>query len=151
MKSNSADNAVNSLSVVLSRRDWENPICTQYQRLPAHPPFNSWRNTQDAQNDRPSLQRISLNGVWAFSYFSQPEQVPESWRHADLDDADALQVPSNWQMAGYDAPIYTNITYPIPVNPPFVPQQNPTGCYSLAFSVDDAWLAQGQTRVILTA
>ncbi|MDN6549601.1 MAG: beta-galactosidase, partial [Enterobacterales bacterium] len=148
MKSNSADNAVNSLSVVLSRRDWENPICTQYQRLPAHPPFNSWRNTQDAQNDRPSLQRISLNGVWAFSYFSQPEQVPESWRHADLDDADALQVPSNWQMAGYDAPIYTNITYPIPVNPPFVPQQNPTGCYSLAFSVDDAWLAQGQTRVI---
>ena len=83
MKSNSADNAVNSLSVVLSRRDWENPICTQYQRLPAHPPFNSWRNTQDAQNDRPSLQRISLNGVWAFSYFSQPEQVPESWRQAD--------------------------------------------------------------------
>ena len=148
MTPNPADNAFSSLSVVLSRRDWENPICTQYRRLPAHPPFNSWRNTQDAQSDRPSLQRISLNGVWAFSYFNQPEQVPESWRHADLDDADALQVPSNWQMAGYDAPIYTNITYPIPVNPPFVPQQNPTGCYSLAFSVNDAWLEQGQTRVI---
>jgi beta-galactosidase/beta-glucuronidase len=39
--------------------------------------------------------------------------------------------------AGFDTPIYTNVTYPIPVNPPFVPQENPTGCYSLTFEVDD--------------
>lgn len=51
-------------------------------------------------------------------------------------------------MYGYDAPIYTNVTYPIPVNPPFVPSDNPTGCYSLTFTVDDAWLREGQTRII---
>ncbi|PVZ79476.1 beta-galactosidase [Serratia sp. S1B] len=137
-----------SLSAVLSRRDWENPACTHYHRLPAHPPFHSWRNEQDARDDQPSAQLISLNGVWQFSYFSQPEQVPETWLHDDLDSADEMRVPSNWQMAGYDAPIYTNVTYPIPVNPPLVPEQNPTGCYSLTFNVDDGWLTQGQTRII---
>ncbi|MBL5829090.1 beta-galactosidase [Serratia fonticola] len=137
-----------SLSAVLSRRDWENPACTQYRRLPAHPPFQSWRNEQDAREDRASAQSASLNGTWKFSYFSQPERVPETWLQNDLDNADEIQVPSNWQLAGYDAPIYTNVTYPIPVNPPFVPVENPTGCYSLTFNLDDGWLAQGQTRII---
>ncbi len=45
-------------------------------------------------------------------------------------------------------PIYTNVTYPIPVNPPYVPAQNPTGCYSLTFYIDDIWLDEGQTRII---
>ncbi|VEI68955.1 Beta-galactosidase [Serratia fonticola] len=137
-----------SLSAVLSRRDWENPACTQYRRLPAHPPFQSWRNEQDAREDRASAQSASLNGTWKFSYFSQPERVPETWLQSDLDNADEIQVPSNWQLAGYDAPIYTNVTYPIPVSPPFVPVENPTGCYSLTFNLDDGWLAQGQTRII---
>ncbi|OMQ21868.1 beta-galactosidase [Serratia oryzae] len=137
-----------SLSAVLSRRDWENIACTQYRRLPAHPPFQSWRNEQDAREDKASAQYRSLNGTWKFSYFSQPEQVPEAWLQHDLDSADELPVPSNWQLAGYDAPIYTNVTYPIPVNPPFVPAKNPTGCYSLTFNVDDSWLAEGQTRII---
>ncbi len=51
-------------------------------------------------------------------------------------------------MDGYDAPIYTNVTYPIPVNPPYVPAKNPTGCYSLTFNIEDAWLDEGQTRII---
>jgi beta-galactosidase len=61
-----------------------------------------------------------------------------------------MPVPSNWQMQGFDTPIYTNVTYPIAVNPPFVPQENPTGCYSLTFDVDEQWLANGQTRIVLT-
>ncbi|WP_261461978.1 sugar-binding domain-containing protein, partial [Serratia fonticola] len=84
-----------SLSAVLSRRDWENPACTQYRRLPAHPPFQSWRNEQDAREDRASAQSASLNGTWKFSYFSQPERVPETWLQSDLDNADEIQVPSN--------------------------------------------------------
>nr|VXZ92888.1 Beta-galactosidase [Klebsiella pneumoniae] len=52
-------------------------------------------------------------------------------------------------MHGYDAPIYTNVTYPIAVNPPYVPTENPTGCYSLTFNVDESWLQEGQTRIIL--
>ena len=51
-------------------------------------------------------------------------------------------------MHGYDAPIYTNVTYPITVNPPFVPTENPTGCYSLTFNINESWLQEGQTRII---
>ncbi|CAM9737032.1 unnamed protein product, partial [Ectocarpus fasciculatus] len=66
-------------------------------------------------------------------------------------------VPSCWQMQGYDVPIYTNIQYPFPVNPPTVPSDNPTGCYRLEFSLPDAWgtpsgggrTAVEQRRVIL--
>ncbi len=65
----------------------------------------------------------------ALCLFPAPEAVPESWLECDLPDADTVVVPSNWQMHGYDAPIYTNVTYPITVNPPFVPAENPTGCY----------------------
>ena len=64
--------------------------------------------------------------------------LPESWLTSDLPQADTINVPSNWQMDGYDAPIYTNVTYPIPVNPPYVPAQNPTGCYSLTFHIEVA-------------
>ncbi|KQN51244.1 beta-D-galactosidase [Serratia sp. Leaf50] len=140
--------ALNPLSAVLARRDWENPVCTQVNRLPAHPPFQSWRNAEEAKVDSVSPSLRSLNGVWKFSYFTRPEAVPAEWLEADLPHADDLQVPSNWQMSGYDAPIYTNVRYPIPVDPPFVPEGNPTGCYSLTFSVDSAWRDQGQTRII---
>ncbi len=137
-----------SLAAVLHRRDWENPGVTQLNRLEAHPPFYSWRNADDAHAGRDSSQKRSLNGQWKFSWFPSPEAVPESWLASDLPQADTINVPSNWQMDGYDAPIYTNVAYPIPVNPPFVPAENPTGCYSLTFCIDDAWLQQGQTRVI---
>lgn len=143
-----AGNPAASLAAVLARRDWENPGVTQLNQLPAHPPFHSWRAAEDARDDILSTSLRSLNGRWQFSYFACPEEVPESWLHEDLADADEIPVPANWQMLGYDAPIYTNVTYPIPVNPPFVPQENPTGCYSLNFNVDDAWLAEGQTRLV---
>lgn len=137
-----------SLSDILVRRDWENPVVTSLHRLDAHPPFASWRSETAARDEIASPSLRSLNGQWTFSYFSQPEAVPQSWLLQDLPDADALPVPANWQMHGYDAPIYTNVQYPIPVNPPCVPRDNPTGCYSLTFSVDDSWLASGQTRII---
>nr|CDG15339.1 lacZ alpha [Cloning vector pVv3] len=60
------DNRVISLAlaVVLQRRDWENPGVTQLNRLAAHPPFASWRNSEEARTDRPSQQLRSLNGEW---------------------------------------------------------------------------------------
>jgi hypothetical protein len=51
-----------ALAVVLQRRDWENPGVTQLNRLAAHPPFASWRNSEEARTDRPSQQLRSLNG-----------------------------------------------------------------------------------------
>ncbi len=137
-----------SLPQILSRRDWENPQITQYHRLEAHPPFHSWRDVESAQKDRPSPQQQTLNGLWSFSYFTQPEAVPEHWVRCDLAEAKPLPVPANWQLHGYDAPIYTNIQYPIPVNPPRVPDLNPTGCYSRDFTLEPSWLASGKTRII---
>ena len=137
-----------SLSQLLTRRDWENPVVTSLHRLDAHPPFASWRSEEAARDDRPSAAQRSLNGTWNFSYFSRPEAVPEGWLQQDLPDAASLPVPANWQMHGYDAPIYTNVQYPIAATPPCVPQENPTGCYSLTFNLDDSWPETGQTRVI---
>ena len=137
-----------TLSALLARRDWENPGVTQWQRLAAHAPFHSWREEKQARDEMPSSSRRSLNGTWRFNYFAAPEQVPPAWIVEDCADAVAMPVPSNWQMQGFDTPIYTNVTYPVPVNPPFVPQENPTGCYSLTFEVDPAWLRHGQTRIV---
>jgi len=132
----------------LSLRYWENPAITQINRLPCHPPFASWRNSDQARHDHPSPALRSLNGEWTFRYFIQPEFVPDSWIDADLPQSDLLSVPSNWQLSGYDAPVYTNVQYPIPVDPPYVPAENPTGCYSLTFDCTDEWLQSGQTRII---
>ncbi|WP_410700088.1 beta-galactosidase [Citrobacter farmeri] len=137
-----------SLAAVLARRDWENPGVTQLNRLEAHPPFASWRDAAEARDNHPSSSVRSLNGAWKFNWFASPEAVPERWRLSDLDNADTIDVPSNWQMHGYDAPIYTNVTYPIPVNPPYVPHENATGCYSLTFTISEAERRDAQTRII---
>jgi len=137
-----------TLQQLLSMRHWENPAVTQLHRLPAHPPFASWRDRDDARQDRPSPAVQSLNGEWNFSYYPRPEAVPDEWLLGELPQSDRLNVPANWQMAGYDAPIYTNVQYPIPVDPPRVPVDNPTGCYSLTFECHPAFLTEGQTRII---
>ncbi len=136
------------LAQCLARRDWENPAVTSLHRLAAHTPQSSWRDLDAARKELPSDSVVSLNGDWQFSYFAAPEMVPEAWLQADLPDSNVLPVPSNWQMHGYDIPIYTNIKYPFPCTPPFVPKENPTGCYSTTFDVSAEWLSAGQTRVI---
>ena len=136
------------LAQCLARRDWENPAVTSLHRLAAHTPQSSWRDLDAARKELPSDSVVSLNGDWQFSYFAAPEMVPEAWLQADLPDSNVLPVPANWQMHGYDIPIYTNIKYPFPCTPPFVPKENPTGCYSTTFDVSAEWLSAGQTRVI---
>lgn len=137
-----------TLNTLLARRDWENPVVTHWNRLPMHVPLRSWRDVADAAQESDSPSWRLLNGEWQFSFYSAPEAVPASWIEEDSASAVAMPVPSNWQMQGFDTPIYTNVTYPIPVTPPFVPAENPTGCYSLTFDADAAWLVSGQTRII---
>ena len=84
-----------TLAAILGRRDWENPAVTQLNRLPARPPFSSWRDALAARDDSSSESLRRLNGEWQFSYFTQPECVPESWLEVDLADAQTLPVPSN--------------------------------------------------------
>ena len=89
------------------------------------------------RSDAPSL---SLNGEWAFRYALRADG-PLDFVAADFDDSawDTLPVPSHWQLHGYGAPAYTNVRYPFPVEPPYVPDENPTGDYRVAFSVPSSW------------
>ncbi|CAO1943068.1 unnamed protein product [Urochloa humidicola] len=83
----------------------------------------------------------SLSGYWKFLLAPSAESVPEKFHDAHFDDSnwEALPVPSNWQMHGFDRPIYTNVTYPFPINPPFVSTDNPTGCYRTVFHIPKEW------------
>lgn len=130
------------------RRDWENPGVLQINRLPAHPPFSSWRSLADARADNASARRLTLNGEWQFIWLPCPEALPDGWEQQDPPGCQPLAVPGNWQLAGFDRPVYTNVRYPIPVTPPQVPDLNPTGCYSRHFTLPDEWRESGQTRII---
>ncbi|KAF3778694.1 Beta-galactosidase [Nymphaea thermarum] len=65
------------------------------------------------------------------------------WRkrdaHVPLQCHDTVEVPSNWQMHGFDRPIYTNTLYPFPLDPPNIPVDNPTGCYRRRFTLPKEW------------
>lgn len=71
---------------------------------------------------------VSLNGQWEFSFYPR-----------DYDDTPAcvgtIDVPSCWQCRGYEKPGYTNVVYPHPVDPPYVPSDNPMGVYRRTFTV----------------
>lgn len=136
-----------SLDDIINRQDWNNLSVLSMNKLDTHPKFHSWRNKQSAKNNADSSAIISLNGDWFFSYYQNPKQVPVSWLKKEI-DKNTIPVPSNWQLHGYDAPVYTNIRYPFPYNPPFVPEDNPTGCYSRYFKIDKKWLNKGDTRII---
>ncbi|HCB0595774.1 TPA: beta-galactosidase [Klebsiella quasipneumoniae subsp. similipneumoniae] len=133
---------------VLAREDWQNQTITHLNRLPAHPAFASWRDELAARDNRPSPRRRQLDGEWQFAYARSPFAVDAQWLTQDLPGSRGTPVPSNWQMEGYDAPIYTNVRYPIDTIPPRVPEDNPTGCYSLHVAIDDAWRTDGQTQII---
>ncbi|MDD4367366.1 MAG: glycoside hydrolase family 2 TIM barrel-domain containing protein [Oscillospiraceae bacterium] len=85
----------------------------------------------------------SLSGLWQFRYFSRPEDVPGAFVQTDFEGNgfDTLPVPSCWQMHGYDHHQYTNVRYPFPFDPPFVPQDNPCGAYFRDFELDAAELS----------
>lgn len=83
----------------------------------------------------------SLNGDWRFSYYKHPAYVPEDVEAADYSDTDwaMIPVPSCWQMHGYDQAVYANVKYPIPVDRPHIPAENPVGVYRMQFDMDASW------------
>ena len=129
-------------------RFWQTPEVTSQNRLPAHTPLSSWRNEEDALDDLSSSSRISLDGDWQFTLFDRPEDVPERWARIGLENEAVVTVPGNWQLQGFDHPIYTNVKYPFPCKPPLVPEDNPTGCYSKVFKLAESLEAGGKTRII---
>ena len=88
-----------------------------------------------------SQKKISLNGEWNFKYVDAPELSPEGFEQSRACEGwDKIDVPSVWQLRGYDKMHYTDVLYPFPVNPPYVPDENPTGIYKKTVVLDEQWM-----------
>ncbi|MDD3195037.1 MAG: glycoside hydrolase family 2 TIM barrel-domain containing protein [Paludibacter sp.] len=127
-----------------SQYDWENPSVFQINREPARADFIPYADVNSAIADE--YQRspwfLSLNGTWKFFWSPAPAQRPEKFymNNFDVSAWDDLQVPSNWELKGYGIPIYTNVTYPFPKNPPHIPHyDNPVGSYKRNFTIPSSW------------
>jgi len=77
----------------------------------------------------------NLNGSWKFLFLEAPELSPFGFEKPDFDDGawEDIEVSSHWQLKGHGRPHYTDLYYPFPVRPPFVPRANPTGIYRRQF------------------
>jgi beta-galactosidase len=142
-------------------RDWENPEVFNINREDPHATLISFPDEQTAMEaiKSNSPNYISLDGIWKFNCVKSPDQRPFWFFKDDYDTRDwkDIEVPSNWQMKGYDVRIYTNITYPFwkyadvfgargadnnkyVKAPPFIPHDwNPVGSYKRNFKIPSDW------------
>ena len=113
------------------KKRWEDHLLEQIGRREARTSFY-----------RDSSARLTLNGEWKFLYREAPELSPDGFmnKQADIDGWDTIDVPSVWQLRGYDRMHYTDVLYLFPVNPPYVPTENPTGIYKRTFELTEEWL-----------
>jgi beta-galactosidase len=84
---------------------------------------------------------LDLDGAWRFRLAPRADVDTDGFEHPDFDDAgwDTLAVPSHWQLRGYGSPAYTNVDFPFPIDPPYVPDENPTGDYRRDFDLPPDW------------
>jgi beta-galactosidase len=127
--------------------DWEDPRVFERNRRTAHVPLAAYADAASALTcDRTASSYVaSLNGEWRFHLAPRPAQVPPGFFEDDFNASgwDAITVPGNWQLQGFDdIPIYTNVVYPFPANPPHPPTDNPTGCYRRTFRIDPTWVGR---------
>ena len=113
---------------------WLSPAHFNEGTTPYHASFKSYTSVEKAvSSDNAGATMISLDGDWRFHWTQSPADAPEGFEATDFDDSgwDTITVPSNWELQGYGKPIYTNIKYVFPTNPPVVPSDdNPTAAIS---------------------
>ncbi|MGG3283257.1 glycoside hydrolase family 2 TIM barrel-domain containing protein [Paenibacillus solani] len=124
-------------------RDWDNLSVLERNRAKSRAYFIPFADADGALSyDRGSSAWYqSLNGVWKFHYAEEPESAPEAFFEKDYDVSawDDIPVPGHWQLKGYGHPHYTDLYYPFPVDPPHVPNANPTGSYVREFELPEHW------------
>lgn len=131
------------LQASAQNNDWENPSLVDQGKERPHVSFMLFGNEKDAIGDDYSKSDSYklLNGTWKFNYVDKYADRIKDFYRADIIDANwaNITVPSNWELNGFGIPIYTNITYPHPRNPPFIGENNPVGTYRTAFTVAADW------------
>ncbi|RVT79623.1 DUF4981 domain-containing protein [Flavobacterium sufflavum] len=136
--------AVQAITAQQQKNEWENPEAVERNKEAGRTSFVLYQNETVAASNKPETSAYyqSLNGEWKFNIVKKPVDRPQDFYKVDLDDKSwaTIPVPSNWELQGFDIPIYTNITYPFPRNPPFVDNNyNPVGSYRKTFTVPENW------------
>ncbi len=124
--------------------DWENTAVNGINRELPHATFLSCPDELSAIQDiyEFSINYKNLDGYWKFKWVEKPADTPKNFYDPFFMafDWDDIAVPGDWQMYGYDYPIYSNIIYPFPMNQPQMPDDyNPVGCYKTDFLVPAEW------------
>ncbi len=127
-----------------SQNEWENPKVLDRNKEPGRSFFILHQDESSSKSNKPENSALykSLNGTWKFDIVKHPSEKPEDFHKTNLQDSnwDEISVPSNWELEGFDIPIYTNVTYPHPKNPPFIDgDYNPVGSYRRKFTVPNEW------------
>lgn len=121
-----------ALTDTVKALDWENPLVNGINKLPS----------RTVSYGGPV---VSLDGSWKFHWSGKPDQRPLHFYHLNFDDRSwkTIDVPSCWEMRGYGIPIYTNVRYPHPTNPPYIDHSyNNVGSYRRSFEVPAGWLSK---------
>ena len=137
---------------------WENQQIFEENKEPAHATFIPYTSTaamkEDANYNLPWLtpekaDYLSLNGTWKFNFVKDPSARPKEeafWGdNADVSAWDDIDVPSCWEMKGYDHPMYVNVEYAFLDNPPYIKNKvngvgsNPVGSYRRSFTLPAGW------------
>ena len=126
---------------------WEDPAVFAVGKEPPRASFTPFRSRERAltARARDSRLRMDLDGAWKFRWVPRPAERPLDFFEPDFDASawDDIEVPSNWELAGYGHPVYRDESYSFPANPPRVPRDdNPVGSYRRTFDLPPAWLGQ---------
>lgn len=133
-----------SQAVFAQQNLWENPAIFEINKEKPHVGFMLFDKQTDAVADDYQLSPWyqSLNGVWKFVYTDRyADRVKDFYSDkTDVSKWSDISVPSNWELKGFGIPIYSNIIYPHPKNPPFIGPDNPVGTYRREFVIADNWI-----------
>ncbi len=122
---------------------WQQPEALGRNRLPSRSPLFPYDDGQAAQgynlDDSPWVRM--LNGSWRFQLFGGPAEVPLKVLEAGFKDRSwsEIEVPTSWVLQGYGRPRYNGGRAPFEEQPPFTPDDNPTGVYRTSFKLPRDW------------
>lgn len=123
---------------------WENPEIFQINKETPHAHFIPFATTEQArtEDNQKSPFLLNLNGTWKFHLAQNPGERPFYFFKDDYDIREwgEIKVPANWELEGYDYPIYVNSGYPHAKTPPLIQKNyNPVGSYKRVFSIPNDW------------